>query len=137
LQRTVSSTYDAFGAVLTATDAAGVVTSFEYDSAGNLEKTTAAVGTSSEAMTDLVRGDPAHPDDVTTTIDARGKHWISTYDPGNGRPRLDNGRRREHHDARSELARVGDEHCVAPLGNVAGATATDQEDHRTHFEYNL
>lgn len=131
LGRTRSLTYNALGLVTSTTDGAGTVTTFDYDTAGNLEKLTSAAGTALQAVTDLVR-DPARPDDVTATIDARGHTWGATYAPTTGtRSAMSDP---EANTTTFEYNTIGWlSGVVAPEGNKAGATPAD---HRSTNQYN-
>lgn len=69
----------------TTTSTASVVTSSQaFDGAGRLLSATAAVGTADESITQYVHGTPAHPEDVTSIVDPRGKTWTFTYDAATG-----------------------------------------------------
>lgn len=132
LGRTRGWAYNALGQVVSSTDGEGVVSTLAYDANGNLEFATVAVGTPDQTTTDLVRGDPAHPGDVTSVVDGRGKTWHTTYDPATG-DRLsstdpEGNRTTWEHNAVGWVTGV-----VAPAGNAPGGTPAD---HRTLLEYN-
>ena len=131
LGRSRSVTYNALGLVTSSTDGVGTVTSLEYDTAGNLEKVTAAVGTPDQAVTDLVR-DPAHVDDVTSTIDARGNTWLATYDAatGNRTSMTDPEGNKTTFEYNGIGWMVG---TVAPAGNATGGVPAE---HRSTYQYN-
>ena len=129
-RRTTYSDYDGFGQPGQVTSPDGAVTVFDYDGSGNLEGTvtTGADSTSTSVSFDL---DAAHPGEVDTMIDARGKVWDFGYD--------DNGYLvsvldPEGNLSSSDVDEVG--RIVwsrSPKGNVAGA---DPEGYTTHFVTN-
>lgn len=131
LLRETTATYNAFDQSLTVTDGEDVVTELTYDTNGNLESTTVAKATTVQGITDLVYGDPTHPGDVTSVIDARNKTWGSTYDPLTGD--LASTTDPEANVTTYDYTHLGWlKSTVAPKGNLSGATA---EDYRTHYSY--
>lgn len=132
LGRTTTSTYNDLGLPVTVTDADGVTTTFEYDSAGNLEKTTTGAGTPVEEMVDLVRGNLAHPDDVTARIDERGKTWTFDHDPATGY--VTGTTDPEGNTTSVEYNNIG--WVVATVAAAGNLAAADPSLHRSTFEHN-
>lgn len=75
------ATYNGDDQLATLTDANNVVTTNSYDANGNLELTQTASTTDPVGTRTVDPGyDPAHPGDMTTLTDDRGKVWRYGYD---------------------------------------------------------
>ena len=71
-------------APLPASTAAVVTSVNSFDAQGRLLQTKAAAGSSEETVTTFNHATTAHPEDVTSVVDARNKTWSFTYDPATG-----------------------------------------------------
>ncbi len=83
LNRTTTWTYNTFNQPLTVTDAAGVSTTSTYNATGNLvtvSRPLVGASPAQTATTTYTYGDAAHPGDVTTITDPRGKTTTIGYD---------------------------------------------------------
>ena len=81
LGHTSHRTYTGDNDVATATDPLGNLTSYDYDTRGNLTAVTSQLDTTGEAATlTFEYTDPAHPGDVTKVTDPSGRHHTIGYD---------------------------------------------------------
>lgn len=75
LGRVQTMTYNSAGDLTKLVDAKGVETDRTYDATGNLTAATTGMGTSVASTVTNHYADSAHPGDVTSVTDTRGKTW--------------------------------------------------------------
>jgi RHS repeat-associated protein len=129
-----SWTYNGFDEPLTATDGMGVVTTNTYDGTGNLQSSSTPLAGSSPAVSRTVTyhyDDPAHPGDVTSVTDERGKVTHFHYDAAGNRDSvtdpLGNETKWEGFDGDGRPASI-----VTPRGTVTGG---NENTYRTKYLY--
>lgn len=84
LGRVRTMTYDASGDLTKLTDANGVVTTYGYDGNSNPTTVTVGSGSANQSTTTYHYADSAHPGQMTSLTDPRGKNWTYAYDPTAG-----------------------------------------------------
>jgi len=138
LDRETQMTYNGFGQMTELIDAELVKTTWEYDSAGNLEKVISAVGSTDEAATEFKYSDPLDPGvvagDVRLVVDGRGKEWRTSYDATTGDVLTTTDP--EGNETTYEFNSIGWLRDITePKGNLLGATPEDFTTHLLHNDY--
>ncbi len=127
LQRQTVNTYDSLNDLKTSKDPNGVTTTYTYDGSGNLQSTSRPLVGSSPAQTQVTTynyGDPSHPGDVTSKLDADGKTWSYGYDQYGD---LTSATDPLHNTATATYNTVGWKlTSISPRGNVTGCGCASQ-----------
>ena len=123
LGATTMSTYTPQGDLASSTNALGVTTTLTYNNNGNLTSTSTSLNATVNRTTGYTYGDAAHPGDVTTITDPRGKTTTFTQDAAGNVTAVTDPLGRTVTTAYDNIGRAVS--TVSPRGNLPGAAAND------------